>query len=242
MMLVNAFLHTHVAVVVLFLLLFGYKTMLLLLNKRAALEQARKKTQLADMILGTLILVTGAWMIFNYNGETPVWLIVKIVLVLLAIPVGITGIRKENKILTVAALLVFIYTYSIAQTDSLIMQPSTSDTEIPAITETPETDAAETGIVSQTSLVSAQDEIVAAMDATALDNAKAVYTQLCTSCHGQDGRKGAGGAADLAVSNYSLIDRITVIDKGRGLMPAFGKQLTAQETEALAAYTMTLKK
>ena len=241
MMLINAFLHTHVAVVVLFLLLFGYKTLLLLLNKRDALEKARQKTRLADMILGTLILVTGAWLIINYNGDTPVWLITKIVLVLLAIPVGIAGIRKENKFLTITALLLFVYTYSIAQTDSLVMQDNKHKT-VSGITETPETDAAEIGDAGLSHKASAQEEIVAAMDETALTNAKAIYTQLCENCHGADGRKAAGGATDLAVSNYSLIDRITVIEKGRGLMPAFSKQLTAQETEALAAYTMTLKK
>lgn len=234
--------HTHVLVVILFLIFFAAKAVLLLLNKRDTLDKVRSKTKVVDMILGTLILITGGYLLFLYSGGIPTYLIVKIVLVLLAIPLGIVGIKRENKVLTVLALFIFLYVYGVAETNSLTMNKE--ETSVAPIsnttTATPEADAAETGggVPSD----AAQQEIIASMSETQLANAKAIYNQVCATCHGEDGAKGLGGAALLTESQLTLNDRIIVIENGRGLMPAFGDQLTPQEAEALAAYTITLKK
>lgn len=236
-----AFLHTHVLVVVLFLILFAIKAVLLLLNKRAALNTMRSKTKVLDIIFGTLILLTGGYLLFLYNGGIPTWLIIKIVLVLVAIPVGIVGIKRENKVLAVLALFIFLYVYGVAETKSLAMDKdgASAQNTTPA---TPEADAAETGDAGLSQSASAQEGIVASMSEAQLANAKSIYENLCANCHGADGSKGTGGAANLTDSNLSQNDRINVIRQGRGLMPGFGDQLTEQDAEALAAYTITLKK
>ncbi|WP_266203318.1 c-type cytochrome [Pontibacter kalidii] len=236
------FLHTHVLVVVLFLLLFAYKTVLLLLNRHEALARARRQTRMLDIIFGTLILVTGGFLLYSYQG-VPAWLILKVVLVVLAIPLGIVGIRRESKVLAGASLLLFGYIYGVAETKSLTLQePGAMQNATSAITATPETDAAETGDASLSQSAEAQQGIVAAMNEAQLSNAKAIYTHLCETCHGADGARGLGGASNLQVSNLSQNNRVHVIEKGRGLMPAFGGQLSDEEVEALATYTMTLKK
>ena len=66
-----AFLHAHVLAVVLFLFLFAAKAALLLLDKRAALHKVRRKTKALDMLFGTLILLTGGYLLFLYNGVRP---------------------------------------------------------------------------------------------------------------------------------------------------------------------------
>lgn len=236
-----AFLHTHVLVVVLFLILFAIKAALLLLNRRAALDKVRSKTKVLDMVFGTLILLTGGYLLFLYSGGIPSWLIMKTVLVLVAIPLGIVGIRRGNKALTALALFVFLYVYGVAETKSLAMDKDGASARNTA-TATPEADAAETGDAGLSQSESAQEGIVASMSEVQLANAQSIYGQVCASCHGADGAKGTGGAANLTGSNLSLNDRINVIEEGRGLMPGFGDQLTEQETEALAAYTITLKK
>ncbi|MFD3001379.1 SirB2 family protein [Pontibacter toksunensis] len=233
-----AFLHTHILVVVLFLVFFAIKAVLLLLNKRDTLDRMRSKTKIVDIVLGILILITGGYLLFLYSGRIPTYLIVKIVFVLLAIPLGIIGIKKESKGLTVLSLLIFLYVYGVAETNSLAMnkeEPSVAPitnttTELPVKKAPEEITPAE----------AAQEEILNAMGETLMANAKAIYTQVCATCHGEDGGKGLGGAALLTQSQLTLNDRINVIEKGRGLMPAFGSQLTPQEAEALAAYTITL--
>lgn len=234
-------LHTHVLVVILFLILFTAKAIMLFLNEHRQLDKAKRYTKALDMVFGTLILVTGGYLLYLYQGM-PGWLIIKIVLVLLAIPLGIVGIKRHNKPLTALSLLIFFYVYGVAETKSLTMSASgpvnnaTTDEN-----STPSIDAAETAEVdSATAGVS--EEIVATLEDAQLANAKAIYTQVCETCHGPDGAKGLGGAANLTASTLSLQDRINVVENGRGLMPGFGSQLTEQEAQALAAYTMTLKK
>ncbi len=240
---ITAFLLIHVIVVILFLLLFAGKAALLLLNKGETLATLRNKTKVLDMILGTLILVTGGWMLFNYNGELPTYLVVKVILVLVAIPLGIVAIRKENKILTSLVLLLFLYTYGVAEADNLSLQPDKAPT-VSALeaNDSPETDAAETGDSTISESEETQNEIVASMNETALANAQRVYVQQCATCHGEDGQKEANDAANLAASTLSMHDVKDVISKGRGLMPGFNEQLTEQELDELAAYTLTLKK
>ena len=237
---ITAFLHTHVLVVVLFLLLFTFKIILLLLNKHDTLAKVRNKTKVVEMIFGTLILVTGGWMLFNYSGGMPTWLITKVVLVLVAIPVGIVGLKRTNKLLAILALLVFVYVYAVAETDSLFITKATPENT--TITDTPETDAVETGDSTLSKSEMAQEEIVASLNETALTNAQTIFVQQCATCHGEDGTTGISGAANLGESKLSLNDRKQVIINGRGLMPGFGEQLSEQEIYGLAAYTLTLMK
>ncbi len=95
----TGFVHTHVLVVLLFLIFFLFKTVLLFLNKREQLARLRAKTKVVDIILGTLILITGGYLAFIYGSNMPNWLLVKIILVFIAIPAGIVGIARSNKIL-----------------------------------------------------------------------------------------------------------------------------------------------
>ncbi|MEJ8757778.1 SirB2 family protein [Pontibacter sp. H259] len=237
---ITAFLHSHVLVVVLFLLLFTYKVILLLLNKRDTLTKVRNKTKVLEMIFGTLILITGGWMLFNYSGGVPTWLITKVVLVFIAIPLGIVGLKRENKLLAILALLIFVYVYGVAETDSLTMKKEAAENT--TTVNTPETDASETGDTSLSESETAQDDIVASLNETALANAKTIFSRECATCHGEDGTKGTSGAANLTESQLSLDDRKQVVANGRGLMPGFKDKLSDQELDELAAYTMTFKK
>ncbi|WP_242926507.1 c-type cytochrome [Pontibacter vulgaris] len=240
---ITAFLHTHILVVVIFLLFFATKTLLLLLDKKEMLATVRNKTKVLDMILGTLILVTGGWMLLNYNGELPAYLLLKISLTLIGIPLGIIGLKNGSKVLTSLALLLFIYTYAVAEADAIgLLNNDDAETSTLPVNESPETDAAETGDSTFSESEETQNEIVASMNETALANAQKVYVQQCATCHGEDGQKGANDAANLAASSLSMHDMKDVISKGRGLMPGFGEQLSEQDIDELAAYTLTLKK
>jgi len=110
----TGFLHGHVGIVVLFLLLFGYKTFLLLTGKTAQLEVLRNKTKVVEMILGTLILVTGGYLVSIQPTVEP-WLITKIALVMAGIPLGIIGLKKGNKALALVAFILFILSYGLAE-------------------------------------------------------------------------------------------------------------------------------
>lgn len=126
---IKGMLHLHHTVVIIFLISFAIKSFLLLTNKNEALEKARNKTKILEMILGVLILGTGFYLL-SVLPAVETYLITKIVLVLAGIPLGIIGLKKGNKILTVIALLLFIYVYVIGKTRSLTFTREKANIEV----------------------------------------------------------------------------------------------------------------
>ena len=82
-------------------------------------------------------------------------------------------------------------------------------------------------------------------------DARALYGSKCATCHGKDGRaktfkaklNRARDLTDVAWQRGVTDERIyNSIANGRGKMPAFGKKLSPQEIESVAAYVRSLKK
>ena len=66
-----------------------------------------------------------------------------------------------------------------------------------------------------------------------------VYSQSCASCHGQDGEGGIGpqlGGGAVVDAFPDIGDQIAVITNGRGSMPSFEGQLSAEQIEAVATF------
>lgn len=127
-------LHLHTTVVLLFLVLLSVKTVLLLTNNTALLETVRAKTKILEMVFGTLLLVTGGYLLVK-SGHPETWLMVKVAIVLVMIPLAIIGLKKGNKALATISLVGFLYVYAVAETRSLTLQKhvavaGTSVTEI----------------------------------------------------------------------------------------------------------------
>jgi mono/diheme cytochrome c family protein len=76
---------------------------------------------------------------------------------------------------------------------------------------------------------------------TAVDGKK-IYKQNCVTCHGLYGDMGASGAFNLTTSELGMEERKLVIAKGRGAMTPFENLLDEAEIEAVAQYTLSLKK
>ncbi len=78
--------------------------------------------------------------------------------------------------------------------------------------------------------------------ATSPPDGLAIFRQYCVVCHGVDGKLGLNGAKDLTLSALTLDERINTITNGRKLMTPFNEVLSAEEINAVARYTLTLKK
>lgn len=81
-----------------------------------------------------------------------------------------------------------------------------------------------------------------AKSGTASIDGKALYNSKCTVCHGEDGKKGVMGAADLSGSTVNEEGATLIIKNGKNAMTAFGGQLTEEELSAVVKYVMTLRK
>jgi mono/diheme cytochrome c family protein len=73
------------------------------------------------------------------------------------------------------------------------------------------------------------------------DGAK-LFKTYCVQCHGLYGDMQVNGAKDLTKSEMNLEDRITIIENGKNLMTPFKGMLSKEQIEAVAKYTMELKK
>jgi cytochrome c553 len=68
-----------------------------------------------------------------------------------------------------------------------------------------------------------------------------LYKANCTPCHGEDGKKGLGGASDLSASILSEEEAKSVITNGRGNMAPYGGQMKEEDIAAMATYLQSLK-
>ena len=109
--------HMHVAVVVMLLLVVLFKTILLIANKKELLDRIRAKSKVVDITLGILAVATGVYLTtLKLSVEPYLW--IKILLVVIAIPVGIIGLKKHKKPLAILSVILIIYVYGIGETQS----------------------------------------------------------------------------------------------------------------------------
>ncbi len=106
--------HTHILVVVLFLLIYVIKTVLLLSNKEDLLKKFTKMIKVPEMIISFTFLGTGVFLLTQLPAiHYLMW--VKLALVLISIPVAVIGFKKSNKILAALSLLMITGAYGISE-------------------------------------------------------------------------------------------------------------------------------
>ena len=110
-------LHLHVTAALLLLISLLFKTGLLLLNRKEMLDKFRGKTKVVEMIVGALILVTGGYLAFKLGFGQP-YLLIKTILIFIAIPLSIVGLKKGKKGMAIIGVLLFVYIYGIGETKS----------------------------------------------------------------------------------------------------------------------------
>lgn len=113
----KGFLHTHILVVTLFLLLYVIKTILLLSNRTDLLQKFSKTFRIPEMIISTLFLMTGIYLAmqlpFGSKYDYLFW--IKLVMVGASIPIAVIGFKKSNKILAALSLLLITGSYGLAE-------------------------------------------------------------------------------------------------------------------------------
>ena len=208
----KALFYTHLISVNIFLFAYLIKTILLVANKKEALAKFSKAFKVPEMIISTLFLLSGIYLLVQM-GATKL-LIIKICFVFASIPLAIIGFKKSNKVLAVIAMLLIIMAYGFAEMnkkkiDKQTIAPSVADVN------SPNYDIKKHG--------------------------EAIYTAYCQSCHGMNGTNGSGGA-DLTISKKSFEEMKAQIKSGSMSMPPFKDIMSEQEISAVVAYIVTFKK
>jgi uncharacterized membrane protein SirB2 len=102
---------------ILFLLTYIPKSILFLTDQKS-FAVFKQKTLLIETVFSVLFLISGVYMLTfvikaGYPAEYHKWLDPKIMLALLAIPLGIVGFKKGKKLLVALSLAFFLATLTI---------------------------------------------------------------------------------------------------------------------------------
>ncbi len=186
---------------------------MLIANHKETLKKFSKAVKVPEMIISFLFLATGIYMLIK-GGHPELYLMVKVLLVLVSIPLAIIGIRKEKKVFLILSVVILIYVYGIAETRSLTFTHPEAE-----------------GII----------ENVEDNNYQIKEHGLALYQQHCSRCHGENGDKMRYDSPDISKSVLNETERWEIINNGKGMMPAFGKKLDKNEKKALEAYIQTLK-
>ncbi|HSH67728.1 MAG TPA: cytochrome c [Bacteroidia bacterium] len=208
--------YTHLISVNLFLLIYLIKTILLLAGKEDALAKFTKGIKVPEMIVSTLFLLTGIYMLTQIPVINTL-LIIKIVIVFASIPLAVIGFKKKNKGLALASFIFIVGAYGLAE------MSKTHTVSKPA-------DDASTHMMPG---IEGEGKVI---------DGEVVFESHCTSCHGEDGQLGLMGSPNLTESTLDLNSKIELIRKGEGAMQPFGGVLTDEEIQAVAGYVESLKK
>lgn len=225
----------HLIIVTAFLFFFLFKTVLLITGKTELLDSIRSKTKIIDMVLGVLIIATGVYLMVLTKNHS-MWINIKALIVLVAIPIGIIAMKKSNVLLAIIVNLLLIGAYGIGEAKPWIdkSKPSEIIVEDTLVKDTNSVVLEVIDTVSQAILEQNQVAIST--------NAGALYMKFCENCHGDNGMKGKFGAANLAFSTMGTQQRISIITNGKGVMAPYKDDISTEEIEALAVYLTTLKK
>ena len=103
----------HLISVNIFLLIYLIKTVLLF-SSRQALDKFTGATRIIEMIVSTLFLLSGVWLIIIL-GAVKTFQIIKLILIFISVPLAVIGFRKYNKALAVISLLLIVGAYGLAE-------------------------------------------------------------------------------------------------------------------------------
>lgn len=114
-------LNAHIFIVSLYLLNYTVKSLLFLFGNRETFRTYRKRTLWVEMVFPLLFIATGVYNLINMGGFGVVggWFHLKLTLVLLSIPIGIIGMKREKKPLVILSLLILLYVYVLAWTKKI---------------------------------------------------------------------------------------------------------------------------
>ena len=112
--------NAHKGIIYLFLGWMVLKLILMIVQDKNTFNKFRDKTKVVEMILGTLILVSGAWLFIECPVQKQGWLHLKMALAIIGIPIAIIGFKKDKVLLVVVSILMFLYVFWIASVKAFI--------------------------------------------------------------------------------------------------------------------------
>ncbi|CAN5360081.1 hypothetical protein BH11BAC1_BH11BAC1_08120 [soil metagenome] len=207
----------HLISVQIFLLLYFIKTILLFSNT-AMLDKFTRATKVIEMIISTLFLVSGIWLLFIL-GAVKMLLIIKLILVFASIPISVMGFKRKNKMLALLSLVLILGAYGLSEA-------AKKKPFIPTMVEV-------NGNADETAKLGIKTYIANCAMCHGKDGQKMYRDAKDLTVSGLD-----QASIEIMVREGSTGSK----SFGQARMPAFSGTLSEEEIIAVSAYVQTLKK
>lgn len=114
---------THYFFALVFVLSYLIKTVLFFASHETFVTY-RKKSMPVEMLASVVFLIAGIYMLVSSGGfgAMGVWFHIKFTLVIIAIPLGIVGFKKENRPMIVLSTILFFFILGLALTRDPYLQ------------------------------------------------------------------------------------------------------------------------
>lgn len=193
-------LHSHHLLGVLLLLLVGLPL---------AMSHWAKRVGKIHMVLDSLLLLTGVYLLFKAPAAFSTPYVVKYLLVLGAIGLAIMGNRRQSKWLSLGAFILLAYAYGLSLQRDFLLRSEEDRIRHFATTS------------------------------VSVEEGQKLYEALCTRCHGPTGQARYQKSPSLhPIQNPDTNYWAAVIRNGKGVMPAHS-YLTDTQVASLIAFLKT---
>lgn len=95
----------------------------LLINRKNLFTTFKGKTKIFRMVLDTLLLFTGVFLLWRSPAGLSAPMMVKLTAILLMIFFFVLGSKKYNGMFIISALIIWIYIYGISKTHNIMLKP-----------------------------------------------------------------------------------------------------------------------
>lgn len=207
-------LHTHVFFCILYIILLIIKFILLVSKRHTQLDKFNQKTKIIHIVLASVMLLTGIVLVVRAPNAFDTWAIVKYIVILLAIGLGIIGVKKLHPGFLGLSILAFVYIWLI------------SKAKCPMLHNTQHQIA---------------EHLQEATQQTPQEQGMLIYQVACVRCHGKAGDAQYRKAPNLKTAILSPEAIQIIVKNGKNTMPEHS-YLSDTELNNLSTYVLSLKK
>jgi mono/diheme cytochrome c family protein len=222
----------HVISVTLFLFILFIRVVVMGARSETVIEKFNKRVRIPNLILGPVLLLSGFVLLairFSETGHIQKYMLAKLALVALSLPLAAIGRRRKNLSLVGIALVCYGLAMALA-----FFQPGVANTNATADESLIEPDSTKPKPPTNTVITEEQRLL--------LEGKQVFLERGCGSCHGVSGFSGFQTNKNLEASKLTDDQVIQVITEGREAMPPLRKKIPEEEMKALVAFIKSLRK
>lgn len=224
----------HVVAVALFMVILFSRVVVMGARSETVIEKFSRRMRIPNMVLVPLMIITGILLLigrYDKVGDIDKYMLAKLVLVIIALPLAAIGVRRKTLSMVGIALVVYSLAMALA-----FFQPGAEDGNLTADDSLIiDDDTSRADQLRRDTTITEEERLL-------LQGKQVFLERGCGSCHGVNGFSGFQSAKNLEASKLNEDQIIQVVTNGRASMPPLRKSIPEEEMKSLVKYVINLRK